>query len=398
MICTIEKMNALINEFETLDNDAIALSSSSLQTAANLSELVTMRSQQWQAYFNALALFGFEAWLQERAPDLRLERDNVSVFEPTQAGAIAATYGLTVNQFRVCLIPIDSEPESAISLSRILIEAAEFRPHFYVLVELYEEQEQAIIKGWLRADNLIARQSELSLSTDWKYEIPQAWFDRDCDDLLLYWRCASPAMIDLPSLTPEIASDRYSWLQLLTQPAIDTAVWLQEEWQSLVNDLTWVLLPPVASASGLRSSGLINGASSRSPFAELETILTAIARTGLRLPSNARAAYQDFDLGNFSLRLYVEIGSQRSTDGEITWSFLAILGSANNTSLPHDLVLQISDITGVLVERQLEPQGAYLFAEVEGTPDERFLVTAMLADGTRRSLPPFAFQSQPQAE
>ena len=391
MICTLEKMNALTNEFETLDNDAIALSSSSLQTAANLSELVTTRSQQWQAYFNALALFGFESWLQERAPDLRLERDNASVFEPNQAGAIAATYGLTVNQFRVCLIPIDSEPDAVISLSRILIESAEFRPHFYVLVELYEEQEQAIIKGWLRADNLIARQPELSLSTDWKYEIPQAWFARDCDDLLLYWRCASPAMIDLPSLAPTIASDRYSWLQLLTQPAIDTAQWLQEEWQALVTDLTWVLLPPVASASGLRSSGTTLN---RSPLSELETILTAIERTGMRLPSNARAAYQDFELGEYPLRLYAVIGSEVSTDGAIAWSLLTILGKATERDLPADLILRISDITGVLVERQLEPQGAYLFAEVEGTPEERFLVTAALADGTTRSIPPFAFQAE----
>ena len=391
MICTIEKMNALIKEFETLDNDAIALSSSSLQTAANLSELVTTRSQQWQAYFNALALFGFETWLQERAPDVRLERDNASVFEPNQSGAIAATYGLTVNQFRVCLIPIDSEPDAVISLSRILIESTEFRPHFYVLVELYEEQEQAIVKGWLRADNLIARQSELSLSTDWKYEIPQAWFARDCDDLLLYWRCASPAMIDLPSLSPTIASDRYSWLQLLTQPAIDTAQWFQEEWQALVNDLAWVLLPPVASASGLRSSG---ATLNRSPLSELETILTAIERTGMRLPSNARAAYQDFELGEYPLRLYAVIGSEVATDGEIAWSLLTILGKATERDLPADLILRISDITGVLVERQLEPQGAYLFAEVEGTPEERFLVTAALADGTTRSLPPFAFQAE----
>ncbi len=391
MICTIEKMNALINEFETLDNDAIALSSSSLQTAANLSELVATRSQQWQAYFNALALFGFEAWLQERAPDVRLERDNASVFEPNQSGAIAATYGITVNQFRVCLIPIDSEPSTSISLSRALIESAEFRPHFYVLVELYEEQEQATIKGWLRADNLIARQSELSLSTDWKYEIPLAWFEHDCDDLLLYWRCASPAMIDLPSLAPAIASDRYSWLQLLTQPAIDTAQWLQEEWQALVTDLTWVLLPPVASASGLRSSGAILN---RSPLSELETILTAIERTGMRLPSNARAAYQDFELGEYPLRLYAVIGSEVSTDGAIAWSLLAILGKATDRDLPVDLILQISDITGVLVERQLEARGAYLFAEVEGTPEERFLVTAALADGTTRSLPPFAFQAE----
>jgi hypothetical protein len=391
MICTIEKMNALTNEFETLDNDAIALSSSSLQTAANLSELVTTRSQQWQAYFNALALFGFETWLQERAPDVRLERDNASVFEPNQSGAIAATYGLTVNQFRVCLIPIDSEPDAVISLSRILIESTEFRPHFYVLVELYEEQEQAIVKGWLRADNLIARQSELSLSTDWKYEIPQAWFARDCDDLLLYWRCASPAMIDLPSLSPTIASDRYSWLQLLTQPAIDTAQWFQEEWQALVNDLAWVLLPPVASASGLRSSG---ATLNRSPLSELETILTAIERTGMRLPSNARAAYQDFELGEYPLRLYAVIGSEVATDGEIAWSLLTILGKATERDLPADLILRISDITGVLVERQLEPQGAYLFAEVEGTPEERFLVTAALADGTTRSLPPFAFQAE----
>jgi len=114
----------------------------------------------------------------------------------------------------------------------------------------------------------------------------------------------------------------------------------------------------------------------------------------MRLPSNARAAYQDFDLGEYPLRLYAVIGSESSTDGAIAWSLLTILGKATERDLPADLILRISDITGVLVERQLEPQGAYLFAEVEGTPEERFLVTAALADGTTRSLLPFAFQSE----
>lgn len=392
-----EELNALMNDFESSITDAIALEPSSLQLASNLSAQVN-ESQQWQAYFNALALFAFESWLQDRAPDVQCDRQNASVFNPSQAGAIAATYGLTVNQFRVCLIPIDSEPSATISLSRILVETAEFAPHFYVLVELYEEQEQAIVKGWLRADTLTANQSTLNLSADWNYSIPLAWFDQDCDNMLLQWRCASPSAIGLPSKTSEVSSDRISWLQLLTQPAINTAQWLQQEWQGLVedvtnltNDLTWMLLPPVSMAAGLRSTGLIPN---RSVLEELETILKAIERMGIQLPSNARTAYQDFSLGDFSLRLYAVIGSRRSPDGEITWSLLAILGSANNISLPQDLLLQISDITGVLVERQLEPQGAYLFAEVEGTPEERFLVTAMLADGTRRSLPPFAFQTE----
>jgi len=88
------------------------------------------------------------------------------------------------------------------------------------------------------------------------------------------------------------------------------------------------------------------------------------------------------------------IGSERENDGAIAWSLLAILGKATDRALPTDLILRISDLTGVLVERQLEAQGAYLFAQVEGTPEERFLVTASLADGTSRSLPPFSFQAE----
>ena len=397
MTYATDKLNLLFSELETPHINAIALTSSSLQTAANLSEQVTERSQQWQAYLNALALFGFEAWLQERAPDMRLERDNASVFAPTQAVAIAAASGINVNKFRVCLIPIDSEPSNLVCLDRIIVETAEYVPHFYVLVEINEEQEQVIIKGWLRTDLLLARQSELRLGIDWKYDVPLAWFDDDCDHLLLYWRCASPSAIQLPNLAIETNRDRLAWLQLLTQSAINTAQWLQEEWQAIVNDLTWVLLPPVASASGLRSGG-ISGAiavpsNNRSPFAELETILTAIERTGIRLPSNARAAYQDFDLGEYPLRLYAVIGSEQENDGAIAWSLLTILGKATDQALPADLILRISDLTGVLVERQLEVQGAYLFAQVEGTPEERFLVTVSLADGTARSLPPFSFQA-----
>ena len=129
-----EELNALMDDFESSISEAIALEPSKLQAAANLSDRVNDRSQQWQAYFNALALFAFESWLQDRAPDVRCDRQNASVFNRSQAGAIAATYGLTVNQFRVCLIPIDSEPSKSVSLNRILIETSEFAPHFYVQI------------------------------------------------------------------------------------------------------------------------------------------------------------------------------------------------------------------------------------------------------------------------
>ncbi len=159
-----------------------------------------------------------------------------------------------------------------------------------------------------------------------------------------------------------------------------------------------MLLPPFATE--MRSSGaeiplpLAAGNRARSPVAELEAIVQQLERTGLRVPTQVQGAYRDWVMANIPLRLYVVTGERMGAEQSLEWTLLVILEAQPEAELPQEIQLCVSDRTGVLIERTLDPQtnADYLFAQVAGTFDEKFLVTIALPNGERLTLPPFGFQ------
>ena len=58
--------NNLLLDFESFSETGIELSPEQIDRAVELSDRIPNSERQWQTYLNALALFGFETWLQSR--------------------------------------------------------------------------------------------------------------------------------------------------------------------------------------------------------------------------------------------------------------------------------------------------------------------------------------------
>lgn len=438
----------ILIDFEVLPAEAIALHPECIDQAVQLSSRIASETRQWQTYLNALALFGFEQWLSERASEIPVNQEHCSILQPQYANVIEAVCNLRVGEFNLCLLTTGTLTDEVV-IPRAAIDLPEYTAHFYVVLEVQEEQEQATIRGFLRHDQLVdLRQSvNLQAEQDWTYELPRSWFDSDLDHLLLYLRCLEPAAIPLPPVPnnrcsalsgmqaelmaklPQLQSpdcplwqvltweqaaavltspDLLDWLyhlqideqspsshlsellQRLTQRVVNVGLWLRDELDEFAQSLSWVLLPVTPATAALRS---LNVSATKWPTEEFEAIIAGLKSTGMEIPPDARGAYQELKLAEIPLRLYAVTWPLLSQGNIPEWTLLLVLGTQSDTDLPHGLKLQVSDQTSVLVERVLEQNTdvTYLFTRVVGTWDEIFLVTISLMNGEALTLPLFAF-------
>jgi len=431
-------------EFETLETEAITLTSISMQQAIQLSSNIPNQKRQWQAYFNILALFTFTEWVTERIPEISINPENSSILQPEYAHIIEAVCNLQIGEFKVCLLTIGSLTDDEIYLPRPALEIPEFTAHFYVLVEVSEEINTAKILGFIRYDQLIERFSNINLlaDSDWTYPIPLSWFNHQTEDLLLYLRCLDSRAIVLPAIPvrypgslsaiqaqlspilPALKSGEQEIWQLinwqqatelltnppllnwlyqelisvnqapkLTQKILNVGLWLRDELDDLARELSWVLLPAFNS----EKLSLAGATTMRSPIEELEAIVTQLERRGTAISPTARGACKNFNLGSIPLRLYALSWPLLSTENIPEWKLLLILGGLpTGNRLPDGVKIQVSDNDRLLVEQELNQNTIepYLYTLVAGTWDEQFTVTITLNDCVSLTLPPFAFRPQ----
>ncbi|HBB36137.1 MAG TPA: hypothetical protein DDZ80_17615 [Cyanobacteria bacterium UBA8803] len=432
-------------DFEALPVEAIDLSPVAIDEAVRLIADMPNEQRQWQTYLNALALFGFEQWLAERDAQIAIDRQHCSLFDPQMNNVIEAVCHLKVNQFKLCLITTGSLADEEVTLPRAVVDLPEFAHHFYVLVEVQEEQEIAVVRGFLSYNQLMERQARANIQADddWTYQFPSAWFEQTPDRLLLNLRCLDNSAIPLPAvpnhrltqlsrmrsqletLLPQLDSpNRQLWevltweqgtailtsrelvnwlyqlqtqespglsanltnylsdlLRLLTQQAMNVGRWLWDELDELAQELSWQLLPSVAPVAAFRS-----------PKEEFESIVRSLQHKSIDISPQARGAYRNLHLAGIPLRLYALTWPLLS-DSIPEWTLLLILGTPSETPLPPGLKLRISDQTGILVEQAMDrgEQNSYFFTSVVGTWDEKFLATVSLAGGIEETLPPFSF-------
>ncbi|NEO99747.1 MAG: DUF1822 family protein [Symploca sp. SIO2E9] len=428
-------------EFEGL-SEVITLESEHNDQALELSSTARNESRQWQIYLQALGLIIFQEWLRKREPEISLNREACSVLQPHYANVIDAVCNLQVGEFKFCLIPTICFTDEEVIVPRAVIDLPEFAAHFYVVIGIEEDLDIAAIRGFLRYDQLFNLHSELQADRDWNYPLPMAWFNREPDELLLYLRCLEPPAIPLPeipsnrqatlsqvqtelvSLLPQLRNqplwkvlsweqgaavltspDLLQWLyqlpsgniatltthlsdllKLLTQQAVDASLWLQNQIEEVVQDMSWKVLP---APSPMRDS-------EQSHAEELEDILKEIsASSGMEIPSSVGRAYQDLSLDETKLRLYALTWS---LDGDREWSLLLILGASPNSLLPYGVKLRVSDQKEVLWEEELQADSndAYLYTQIEGTYEEKFLATITAANRETQTLCLFEFSREQQ--
>lgn len=441
MINSSTKTLPMTLEFEQLPPQAISLSQLQIDLAIEVSDCIKDESKQWQTYLNTLSLSAFKTWLESRSNSLNINQAECTILQPALANLIPGVANLKVGDFNLCLITPGSFIDEQIDISRIIVDIPEYTPHFYVLIQVLEEQESAIIQGFLSYNELLSKQQNINLQPDldWTYEVPLTWFCNEPDRLLLYLRCSEPSAIPLPSIpenrsqtlqsikneliqklpqlqteeihevltweqativltTPELINWIYNHSQtpqstsslqkhlldifkLITQPAINVGRWLWDELDDLAQ-ANWNLLPNIAPQPVMRT-----------PIEEFTVISSQLHQKGLQIPTQARGAYQDISLAGVPLRLYGVTWHLLSQSDPNSWTLLLILGTPALENLPHNLELRISDQTGILVEQKVNPQegNSYLYTRVVGNFDEKFLVSVSLGNEVEMTLPTFKF-------
>ncbi|MEA5626522.1 DUF1822 family protein [Nostoc sp. UHCC 0251] len=218
-------------DFRLLLPEVIWLEPEYFDQAKNISSQSSDESSQWQNYLNTLALIALEEWLKERIPEKSISK---------QSQLIENTCSLNVGDFKFCIIATENLLHELVYLPKNIVEDPELATHFYVVLEVLEEQEEVIVRGCLRYDQLVNYQNQVSLQPqDNYYKLPLSLFDTEPNHLLFYCRFLEPTSIPLPVAEMTTAAKPLEYMQKST---IKLSQWLQdifdETWQtvdSLIN-------------------------------------------------------------------------------------------------------------------------------------------------------------------
>ncbi len=372
-------------DFEALPTEAVDLSSEMIDQAVELSAQIPNEQRQWQTYLNVLALCSFEEWLGTRATNLTTNREHCSLNEPATANAIEAVCNLKVNEFKLCLIATGSLTDEEVTLPRAVVDLPEFVPHFYVLVEVQEEQDTALVYGFLSYDQLVNQRRRVNLEAeeDWTYQLPLNWFEGSPNHLLLNLRCLEPTVIPLPMSLPnrqlELSRMRSALEALLPQ--------LQSPDRQLWQVLTWE-----QGAAVLTSPELLNWlyqlqsqtvepqsiVSLQNHLADILQLLTQPAlNAGRWLSNQLDELAQELSwalLPNFAMR-----GEMRSEGIPLGLSlgeeFPAIGEMRSLRSPEEEFPAIVRQLVQTGVEIPLQARGAYRNLNLAGTPLRVYAVT-----------------------
>jgi hypothetical protein len=366
--------------------ESISLASAQIQQAIQQSQRCPDPDRQWQAYLAALAQIG----LQERSPNLAAEIHSKPLPEVASPTPINL---LQVGDYTLCLLTVSSATDDLIPVPMPVVSEPDYVPHLYVLIEVWEEQDCVNIYGYLRRDRLIQQDTLPSTRESATAWLHLDWFDSNIDTLLLYLRCLNPdAILSVPildNITQVSATHNHSFGLVSHFPpphlsAINVGCWLRDRLDEVAQELSWVLLPPLA----------VTFREIHPSVEQFDKVTMALLKQGIAIPPQSRGAYQNLLGEGITLRLYA-ITWQESQSGDLPeWSLLLILGAQPGDELPVGTRLVVEDELQQLDEqilRERQPE-AFLFTRVIGTWDEQFRVAIALSNGEMIHLPPFRFQ------
>ncbi|HEY9658286.1 MAG TPA: DUF1822 family protein [Allocoleopsis sp.] len=188
-------MNSNTTDLRLLLPESIWLEPEQVEQARGISQQAEGESGQWQAYLNALAVLGLEQWFHARSPERLIQQETSKI----------ATAGvLKVDQFNLCLLATEHVLDEVISVPQAAIDQPELVSHFYVALEVNEEQAEIIVRGFLRHDQLMDYCHRANLTAlNGCYSVPLSCFDPEPNHLLFHCQYLEPASIPLPSTTTD---------------------------------------------------------------------------------------------------------------------------------------------------------------------------------------------------
>lgn len=195
---------------------------------AKITNPANNEQQQWQFYLNSLAIFAFSAWLEERLLSQSIQ----------QSSEVTVAMGyLKIGELKLGLVAVEQVLDEIINIPKIVTLQPHLAAHFYVVLEVLEEQEQVMIRGFLRHGELMAyRDREVSSNVESEdYLIPLSAFDAEINHLIIYIQYAEASIIALPTTAERAiaAPAQIGFSQMRTR----LGQWLQgvldEGWQTI---------------------------------------------------------------------------------------------------------------------------------------------------------------------
>jgi|SRR4028119_730919 Protein of unknown function (DUF1822). len=241
------------SDFRLLSPEVIEIETEDFELAKEISGEVAVEAHQWQSYLNAVALLSFEKWLTERMPGKIVERDITKI---DKVGY------LNLKGFKFCLIAIEHLLDEIVSIPENVIYNFELAAHFYVLLEVLEEEEEVIVRGFLRSDELVNYLLKGNVQSQLKgvYEIPFSAFDAEPNHLLSYCRLLEPSAIPLPcaevetSATPSLTKAAEQLSECLKETRTKLGQWLEGIFESSWETIDTLISPEAMVAFGVRNA------------------------------------------------------------------------------------------------------------------------------------------------
>lgn len=186
-------------------------------------------SYSWQIYINTIALLALEEWLSERL-------SNQSIYRDTSTIKIAGN--LKVDEFKFCAIATEHLLDEIVNIPQSAIENPELAAHFYVLLEVLEEEQEVGIKGFLTYNQIVKIKSDLSLCiAENCYQLPLSLFDIEPNHILSYHRYIKASEFGLPIADNQVTRVSEQLSTLVIKTTTKLSQWLQgvidEGWQTI---------------------------------------------------------------------------------------------------------------------------------------------------------------------
>lgn len=401
--------------FDSVNQTRTQLLPEHFQKAARLSKLIPLSQQRWQVYLSALGVLGFSEWLQEQVEDLDIDIESSSIWQPAYASLFNAACNIQVGKFKICLLTEDNLVDEY-SVPFAVFDIPDFIAHFYVLMQVHEEQQQITISGFINYAQFCQYRAsqELHINSDWTYKIPNTLFNSDVDTLLLHLRCLDVDAIHLPvaqsinennvtllhqkliKLKSQLET-RYPW-ELLTipeakilfnnsdlinlvyksatpslQPLINVSTWLNNKIDTAAQELGWMLMSSLTSKFRFTELSSLQ--------ANFEQIRLGLERQGTIFPDTARGAFRNLECEAGSLRLYAITWVLSEISENPEWMLFIALGCHSEKEMPASLQLEVCDETQQLFLQSLQDTSqGILYTQVIGNFDEKLSVTVTVND------------------
>ena len=328
-------------DFRILFQEFIFLEPEYFDQAKDISSQVRDESSQWQIYLNTLTLIALKEWLKERMLEQSISTTNQ---------IIENTCSLKIGEFRVCVIATDNLLHELVYLPKNVVESPELATHFYVILEVLEEQEKVIFRGCLRYGQLVNYRNHVNLRPqDNFYQLPLSLFDTEPNHLLFYCRFLEPTSIPIPVVSAQITAEKPVDRGI---ERVSVLSWFQAEASNLIAEFGWRQIDFQAIMVGAR--GVTETANPQTALAKQLTISNQ--------PYELKIIPLESDTWGFELR-------SLALGGMIPTGFTLRLLTAERQSFSGNEAIAKTPVEMLYLEVALD-KGEGLIWEIEPTPDD----------------------------